>query len=87
MWNAYRFSTTEYTNFGYNLVIETNEATPRVLRDIYIPLGTNSFSYTLALNKTDYLSTEGSIGINRKLKIKIKAVADGNRTSASWSIL
>lgn len=87
VWNAYRFNTTEYTNFGYNLVIETNEATPRVLRDIYIPLGTNSFSYTLALNKTDYLSTESSIGINRKLKIKIKAVADGNRTSASWSIL
>lgn len=67
----------------YNLQILNENDT--ILRDIEL-LGTvDSFTYTLVLNKQDYLALNSSVGAFRTLRFQIKAKGSGNAVSLNWS--
>ena len=87
-WDAYDDSLEPIAGFRYNLVIETANAPITTIKDIELAgVGSTGYTYSLAVNKADYLSGEGELGAYRQVTLKIRAVADGNRESASWSYL
>ena len=74
---------------AYNIEISTLDGEAAIsLRDVVIPsVDTLNYTYTFALNKQDHIVSEGVVGTHRELVVRIRATADGDRVSGSWSYL
>lgn len=72
----------QVAGLAYN--IEILDTSDNVLRSVTV---TNAllFTYTLAMNKEDYSAASGSLGLNRTLKARIKAVGGNNEASVQWT--
>lgn len=57
-----------------------------VLREIILPRTTLAYTYTFAMNKSDYTAAYASVGASRELRFRIRA-EDSTAISYDWSVI